>query len=1070
MFQKFMRRTRPAALSVCAALLTATAQAQVTYSYTFPAPGPPVTVLQWDANTSPTGGDPVFHRPLVSANSVTPPTALDNVSGYSYTPYRAQNFTLAASGAYTISISGSLTQSNTPIGLIYKNTFDPNNPLTNIVLGVFGTLNATLAAGNYVFVATSPISGASGSVTATISVTPTFATVFSANGTTAAPGASPLFNKPFPNGNLPPVNTGAGSGASYFYNVDPFTVPTDGAYQLFSDTTVNQLFYDSICLYQNSFDPASPLTNCLQVSGPSSILPDAGYRSSLTANLKAGTQYYFVTSAFYNTTNGKLSDYANTVSPVTVPSLDSWTGTTLGGPTFNRPNQPGANVSTLIPTALSGFNIAYDKHTFTPASDATVTVTSVCTNPASWNNYLLIYDNGFDPASPLTNCIAAADGGYNSAVAPVDYVTQGGFSSIVKVTLNVTAGHTYTIVTSGNLAGSVGAYAGTVTTAPVVGAPVASFNGTLTAGAGGLTYQRPNAGATPTTVPTTISNFAIPSSADSFTIAAEGDYKIVSAAAQPPQWALYLILYRDSFDPNSPLTNAIAAVGSNNTAATIPQIHLTPGTYYAVTSGLGSLSEGAYLLTVQQYGDTGTRYSYSAGALNAGTGPTFSRPAPGVPPTALSGNTGIYYDAHPFTVPTTGVYNFDAVSDTVLPWDDFVTLYQNSFNPASPLTNAIAANDSVHLAGSDAGLRNLQLTAGTPYIMVASGFSFNQFGAYHGNLYTGGGEYPPVIPDAIAAGISATLTAPDHFSVAGLSSVTITGLYHPHLGDLTATLSHNGVSIEIFDRVNRTTTSGAGAASAFNGQDYTFEPASAGGRDLGAAAAAAGSGAIDPAAAYAPFLNGTAGQSSMLTGDFTAFNGMSVNGDWTLNIADLSASYRGYFSGFKFRVTPSGAPLTGSVALEGVPDLSLISPYSPLGTFHVSLRAPGSLTEKYGYDVTLNATAGAPTGSFTIPNVVAGTYDIVIGGMKNLAVLTPNVVVGASGGTVSPAIPLPAGDANGDNSVDSSDFGILIGAFNTDGSVTGSGYDPAADFNFDGIVDSSDFGLLIGEFNNIGAQ
>ena len=56
-----------------------------------------------------------------------------------------------------------------------------------------------------------------------------------------------------------------------------------------------------------------------------------------------------------------------------------------------------------------------------------------------------------------------------------------------------------------------------------------------------------------------------------------------------------------------------------------------------------------------------------------------------------------------------------------------------------------------------------------------------------------------------------------------------------------------------------------------------------------------------------------------------------------------------------------------------------------------------------------------------------------------------------------------------DKSVDASDFGTLIGAFNTDGAISGSGYDPTVDFNFDGLVDSSDFGLLIGEFNNTGA-
>ena len=65
---------------------------------------------------------------------------------------------------------------------------------------------------------------------------------------------------------------------------------------------------------------------------------------------------------------------------------------------------------------------------------------------------------------------------------------------------------------------------------------------------------------------------------------------------------------------------------------------------------------------------------------------------------------------------------------------------------------------------------------------------------------------------------------------------------------------------------------------------------------------------------------------------------------------------------------------------------------------------------------------------------------------------------------------LPAGDSNNDNSVDSTDFGTLIGAFGGAGSVTGSGYDATVDFNFDGSVDSTDFGILIGEFNSMGAN
>ena len=168
-----------------------------------------------------------------------------------------------------------------------------------------------------------------------------------------------------------------------------------------------------------------------------------------------------------------------------------------------------------------------------------------------------------------------------------------------------------------------------------------------------------------------------------------------------------------------------------------------------------------------------------------------------------------------------------------------------------------------------------------------------------------------------------------------------------------------------------------------------------------------------------------------------------------------------------YRVTALGSAF-GALILEGVSDLSAVSPFAPLGAFHVSLRNPGATTELQGFDVPLVTTQGSDTGRYSLIGVPAATYDVWIKGAKNLAVLIPGVTVTGSGGKISPAT-LPAGDANNDNSVDSTDFGVLIGAFNTDGAVAGSGYDPAADLNFDGSVDSTDFGLLIGEFNSAGA-
>ena len=65
-------------------------------------------------------------------------------------------------------------------------------------------------------------------------------------------------------------------------------------------------------------------------------------------------------------------------------------------------------------------------------------------------------------------------------------------------------------------------------------------------------------------------------------------------------------------------------------------------------------------------------------------------------------------------------------------------------------------------------------------------------------------------------------------------------------------------------------------------------------------------------------------------------------------------------------------------------------------------------------------------------------------------------------GSISLGPPAPAcpGDLNNDQAVNSSDFGIFVGAFGS----TCSGC--PADMNGNGVVNSSDFGLFVGAFGN----
>lgn len=166
------------------------------------------------------------------------------------------------------------------------------------------------------------------------------------------------------------------------------------------------------------------------------------------------------------------------------------------------------------------------------------------------------------------------------------------------------------------------------------------------------------------------------------------------------------------------------------------------------------------------------------------------------------------------------------------------------------------------------------------------------------------------------------------------------------------------------------------------------------------------------------------------------------------------------------KVVASAASVSGHLALEGVSDLAAVSSHAPLGLFTIEFRTPGTLSVLFTATAALTPANGSPFGAFSIGSVTAGTYDIAIKGGKNLRVVKRGVPV--SGATMLTDTTLLAGDSNGDNSIDPTDFGVFVSAYNTDGSVPGSGYDPTCDFNFDGFVDPTDFGLFVGNYGREG--
>ena len=986
-------------------LLSTPGKTQVTYSASFPQPPPPTTVLDYTGTTRPAGGSPVFNEPVPNGNSI--PTTLSTTA--TLAPYSAKTFTVASDGVYDITSDGDGTFDN--VIFVYK-SFDPANPLDSILVGnraANGTSHSaitgfSLAAGSYVLVTAGATNTAVGAFTNTVTKSATVgAPIYTGTGDTTPVSGSPTYNRLVGTSGLSSI------GTAVYYGVHSFTVPTTGTYNITSSTTYENYLF----LYKDSFNPAAPQTNVLSaVDG----FPNSG---SLTSqSLTAGTTYYLIATTYDNGVTGPYTLSVNSAG--TTVTVGTYSGTTAGKPTFKRPNANG----TSAPTGLnSGTGFAYDTYTYTAPSTGTYKFVSQTTTP-TYDNFTFLYAGSFNAASPLTNALIGNDDITS---------TSSGFS------YNLTAGATYVFVNTSYSSTKSGPY--TLTISTVTAPQIVAFSGNLTAGSG-ASFNRPTANGT--AAPTVLSGTTVFYKTNTFNVTTEGDYRISDLATSASPWNNFLVIYSGAFDPANPLTNAILATdGPALGDAGVSLIHLPIGPYTLVTTGSAVGNFGPYSISVSPLTTFPALLTYSD-STTLGVGPTFNRAIDNgtSAPTSLSGiGTAVYYSDKTFTVPADGYYSFTSVPTNPAGWDHFIMLYQDSFDPNDPLTNALIASD----AGS---FSNYQLTAGTTYILVTTSFTNGVYGDFHNTLISGSATaYPPTIPDNDPAGLPLTITVPDTFNVTALNSVTVQGLNHTYAGDLAATLTHGSVTIELFDRLNRLANSGFGSSADFAG-DYTFVT---GGTDLATTVSLS----VIPPGSYAPYLNGTAGESYTFTGDFTAFNGMSVAGDWTLNIADLGAGISGTYTGFSFNVTPSVVTTTvsGTLTLDSI---AASAPAQDITfTFHPAT----------GADIVKTVAVG-PSGTYTITGLGKAAYTLRIKGAKYLAVSLP---VDTTGGNVTGVnATLPGGDANNDNRVDVLDFGILVNAYGTALSAN-NGYDPMADFNVDGSDDVLDFGVLVNNYGSVGA-
>ncbi len=124
--------------------------------------------------------------------------------------------------------------------------------------------------------------------------------------------------------------------------------------------------------------------------------------------------------------------------------------------------------------------------------------------------------------------------------------------------------------------------------------------------------------------------------------------------------------------------------------------------------------------------------SLSAAQTFAGTttgAPTWTRPIANgnAPPTSLSGvGVNVPYQATLVSVSASGSYTFDMVAATG--WDTYAFLYTDPFSSVAPLTNILIGNDDE--PNSLNSRFSLNLTSGTQYVFVGTGFDSVEFGDY----------------------------------------------------------------------------------------------------------------------------------------------------------------------------------------------------------------------------------------------------------------------------------------------------------------------------------------------------
>ena len=154
-----------------------------------------------------------------------------------------------------------------------------------------------------------------------------------------------------------------------------------------------------------------------------------------------------------------------------------------------------------------------------------------------------------------------------------------------------------------------------------------------------------------------------------------------------------------------------------------------------------------------------------------------------------------------------------------------------------------------------------------------------------------------------------------------------------------------------------------------------------------------------------------------------------------------------------------------SEAGAGVAVSGKITSYNPNNPTTVELRQGGAV--KYTATTATSSGSGQATKTFRILNVTPGRYDLVVSKPGHLSCTVKGVIV-ANGeldltkhsNAAIRNITLPAGDLNGDGTINSKDLNEIWSPANYLKNVTDANVNPLADLNGDGTINSKDLNIV----------